>query len=206
MQSAKEMEDSAQHRVPDPIRLLVVANDPTLRGDDDELRGAASVVDLVVSLGGVDLFQVAQALPHGKPALCVLGPEDERQVPPQFRLLHRSGFNFRGWDLAGLSGGQRIARGPGLYLSDDDSEALLGNFPQCSIFFTHAYPQGLVDSGTEPRFGMQALDDYLRSRPPIYHFYAHPHATTVEAYGHDGQTLSIGVNGLFQPPTALEFV
>lgn len=197
------MEASALHPVPKPIHLLVVANDPNLHGDVDELRGAATVVDLVVSLGGVDLFQVAQALPAGKPALCVLGPDDERQVPPQFRLLHRSGFSFRGWDLAGLSGAHRLGKGPGLYLTDDDSQALLGNFTQCSIFFTHAHPRGLSSSGTDPRFGMPALDTYLQTRPPIYHFYAHPRETTVEEYG---GCLSIGVNGIFRPPTPLEFV
>ena len=162
-----------------------------------------NVVDLVVSLGGVDLFQVAQALPHGKPALCVLGPDDNRQV------RRSSGCSTAAGSLPGMGPG-RISQA-----ASDSAKARASTSPtttaarcseicrSASIFFTHAYPQELRESGTDPRFGMPALDTYLQAKPPIYHFYAHPQFTMIEEYG---QCLSIGVNGIFQPPTALEFV
>lgn len=189
---------------PQPIRLLLLANYPYLRADDPELQASCSRADVVVSLGGVDLHELAKALPPKKPALCVFGPKDDYiNRPPEFHVLHRNGFNFRGWDLAGLSGAPRFAPGPGFYLTDDESRALLQDFPQANIFFSHAFPQHLTQSETNPQFGMAALDEYLQAKPPIYHFYAHPELTAMEEYG---PTLSVGVHGIFEPPVPLEFV
>jgi hypothetical protein len=189
---------------PNPIRLLLVANLPYLQADDQNLITGCQGSDLVVSLGGVDLEILSQALPPGKPALAVIGPKDPL-IPDSIQNikgLHASGFNFRNWLIAGISGGPRLSSAKGFYLPENEAESLLKNLPACNIFFSHAFPQGLRESQTVPEHSMEALDRYLIEKPPIYYFYANPKQTVVEEYG---DVLAIGVNGIFETP-ALEFV
>jgi len=188
---------------PAPLSLFLVANTSFLSADDPVLLDGCSRADLVVSLGGVDLTVVAQALPPRKPALCVLSPEDSQQMPRPFRVLHGSGFSFRDWQLAGLSGAAKLGpAGGGLYLADDEAEALLFSLPAADIFFSHAYPTDLAQSGINSIYGMKPLDSYLRQNPPIYHFYAHPTDNTLE----EGENhLSVGVNGTYLTPP-LEYI
>jgi len=186
-----------------PLRLFLVANDPYIGSDDPVLIDGCSRADLVVCLGGVDLRTVAAAVPERKPVLCVYGPKDQRTLPSKtFKVLHGSGFSFKDWKIAGLSGGLRIAPGAGFYLSEEEAGTLLGNLPAADLFFSHAYPKGLQASNVMDVYGMDALNRYLDQRPPIYHFYAHPEETVLEE--RQGY-LSIGVNGTFLTPP-LEFV
>jgi hypothetical protein len=164
-----------------------------------EIIDRCSAADIIIALGGVNLDLLAASIPPGKPALAVLGPKDSREVPQPFRPLHANGFSFRGWKIAGFSGaprGNRVV--PGNYIGDDEAEVLLSGLPACDILLTHAPPAtSLRESEIRPDQGFTALDVYLRDKPPIYHFYAHPEG---EQYEDLGTTMSIGVSGSLVPP------
>jgi hypothetical protein len=181
-----------------PLNLVVFSNND-LAFVDPEIQAACLGADMVVSLGGVNLHALAEILPQGKPALAVLGPRDSREVPLPFQALHASGFTFRGWRIAGFSGSPRWRReSQGIYISEPEAEALLGQLPPCDLLLTHAPPTQLTEAGLRPELGFPALDRYLLEKPPIYHFYAHP---TDEAAEEFGQSLSVGVCGYLKPPT-----
>jgi hypothetical protein len=156
---------------------------------------------LVISLGAVNLGQLSQLMLPQTPGLALLGPDDPVQVPDQFRTLHGSGVSFQDWKIAGLSGAPKLgpAPGAGLVLGQEESLELLDQLGPCDIFLTHSYPQDLEDSGVNPAASMVAIDEYLRAKTPFWHFYANPTENVVEEYG-DGETLSIGVHGLLEPP------
>lgn len=180
---------------PDPLRIFFIANDKYLvLGDDlyqDLLR-----VDLVVSLGGVNLEALSESMAPGKPGLAVLGPGDYQSVPSNFAALHGTGFLFRDeWRIGGLSGAPKTGMGAnGLYLDESESEALLKPLAATDIFLSHSPPATLEKSNINPQQGFESLGKYLNARPPIYHFYAHPFETTLEDRGN---YVSIGVCGKF---------
>lgn len=197
-----------QRFVPAQPRPLVMALfshlDPL--PDRDEYTQACAQADLVVSLGGVDLAQLAQLLPQGKPALCVLGPRDPRDVPAPFRVLHGNGFSFRGWRIAGLSGALLPSQGAqGNYVSELDASTLLEALPPCDILLTHAPPSGIdafERSGIHHSMGLVSIVEYLEIKRPLYHFFAHPYIEDAEEYSDD--TLSVGVyEHLLTPPLEL---
>lgn len=183
---------------PNPLNLALFSfyDVPVLQPDIADRCAAA---DLVVALGGVNLESLAQAIPPEKPALAVLGPRDPREVPRPFRPLHANGFSFRGWKIAGFSGAPRGPRVvPGNFITEEEAEALLGSLPACDIFLSHAPPSTLLrESGIRPEQGFIAIDNYLRQKPPIYHFYAHPESEQGEDLG---PSFSVGVCGsMFSP-------
>lgn len=179
----------------DPLRVFFIANDKYLIADD-QLRDDLFGVDLVVSLGGVDLETLSGAMPPGKPGLALFGPTDSQVLPANFAALHGTGFVFRNdWRIAGLSGAPKVGPGAdGLYLSESESEALLRPLAATDIFLSYAPPSNLEESNINSYQSFDSLANYLDARPPIYHFYAHPFETTVEDRG---QYLSIGVSGRF---------
>jgi Icc-related predicted phosphoesterase len=185
---------------PPPLNIAFFAY---LRAQEITTRAqdACLDADIVISLGEVDLDALAEVVPAGKPALAVLGPNDSRQVPPTFKVLHGSGFQFKEWRVAGFSGAPRRGRSEGLYYSENESRSLLEALPACDLFLTHAPPAGLAKSGGTGERGFESVSAYVASKPPIYHFYAHPELNTTED---NEETLFAGVNGLLFPPP-LEF-
>lgn len=191
---------------PSPLRVAVFSywDAPSV---STEIAEACSRADLVITLGGVNLDVLSGALDPRQPALAVLGPKDEPQVPRPFRPLHANGFVFRGWRVAGLSGAPRLRSAvPGNYMTEQEAEKLLGGLAPCDLLVTHAPPANyLQQSAVSVEMGFDALATYLREKPPIYHFYAHTAETVVEAFEY---TAEIGVCGFFGPPEMpdLEFV
>lgn len=186
---------------PPPLTLALFAFVPSFSGRDDYAQACARA-DLVVSLGGCDLEELAAILPPGKPALCVLGPRDPREAPPPFRVLHGNGFNFRGWRVAGLSGAPLVGRqATGNFISELDAAALLEPLPACDIFLTHAAPGGideLAPAGGYARHGLVSIFEYVRNKAPIYHFWASPESEAAHEFD---ETITIGVCGeLLTPP------
>lgn len=177
---------------PDPLRAIFFANDKYLKIDED-LQTIINRVDLVVSLGGIDLEILAPAIPQGKPALAVLGPTDEL-APAPFHTLDGNGFSLkRDWRIAGISGAPKLASGvQGLYRSEEELQNHLQDLPAADIFLSHAPATGLEFSNTNPYRSFEILEKYLDARPPIYHFYAHPSESTAEE---KEKYISIGVCG-----------
>jgi len=188
------------NNTPKPIRLLLVANDLTLSPADPELQQAAARADLVISLGGVNLDALKQVMMPQTQGIALLGPRDPVQVPEPFKVVHGSGFTFRQWKIAGISGGQRAGEQSGMYLSDSESISILDALDPCDIFLSHSYPAAL--DGVNKSLAMPSLDEYIRSKVPSIHFYAHPSEIVV---GGDDDTLSVGVCGYFQPD-AIEYI
>ena len=179
--------------------LALFANVSSLDGLGDVER-ACREADIVVSLGGVDLGQLASVVPASKPALCVLGPRDEHGVPPPFRQLHANGFTFRGWRIAGLSGAPLRALRAGHYVTESEASALLGDLPACDILLTRTPPAGIAEielSGIPSGQDLVSITEYLDAKAPTYHFYAHPYDVYACEYH---ATLSVGVHGSFQTP------
>lgn len=187
-----------------PINVSFMANLPYLKVDEPELQGAFEHADVIISLGGVDLGVLSQALPEGKPALAVIGPKDYFNANefPNIKGLHATGVSFRKWLIAGLSGAPQLSAAKGFYLPEDEADSLLHSLPQANIFLSYAFPEGLRQSQTNPEHAMVAIDKYLYSKPPIYFFYAHPEVTIVEEFG---DVLATGINGFFHAPP-LEFI
>lgn len=183
---------------PAPLRISFFAyyNPPII---PEEVVEDCRRSDLVVSLGGSDLEALAAALSPETPALAVLGPKDQREVPAPFRPLHANGFTFRDWRIAGFSTAPQLRRAtPGNYTSEGEADALLGGLAPCDILLTHAPPATrLKESKVRPELGFRALDIYLQEKIPIYHFYAHPEETVAEDIG---ETLVVGVCGYFKSP------
>lgn len=166
----------------------------------DELMLAIRAADLVIALGDVDLDRIAEALPEGTPALCVLGDRDPRRPPPlPFNPLHGSGVSFRGWRIVGLSGGVTgRADGDGFTLAEDEALSALQMSPPSDILLTHAAPAGFeAEIGVEP--GLRAITAYIEEYQPLYHLHANGLGESSTLIG--GHTLSIGVDGaLIVPP------
>jgi Icc-related predicted phosphoesterase len=183
----------------------------------DEIIEICDSADIVVSLGGVNLDVLAEAIPDKKPAIAIIGPRDERHVPQPFRPLHASGFSFRGWRIAGFSGAPAGPRNvPGNYVSEAEAEKLLSSLPPCDILLSHAPPATILqESETRPEQGFTALDEYLVAKQPRYHFYAHPQETVLEEIMEDPDPNSdeepltaifvVGVAGIFEPPALYYF-
>lgn len=186
----------------------------------DEIIDICDAADIVVSLGGVNLDVLAEAIPENKPAIAIIGPRDERHVPQPFRPLHASGFSFRGWRIAGFSGAPAGPRNvPGNYVSEAEAERLLSSLPPCDILLSHAPPATLLqNSETRPEQGFAAIDEYLVSKQPRYHFYAHPQETVLEEileedFDPESDTTQppltaifiVGVAGVFEPPALYYF-
>lgn len=191
---------------PAPLRITAFSywDAPSV---SSEIAETCSRSDLVVALGGVNLDVLAGILDPRQPALAVLGPKDEPQVPRPFRPLHATGFVFRGWRIAGLSGAPKLRAGvPGNYLTEDEAERLLSGLAPCDLLITHSPPGNyLQQSGIAPEVGFDALSSYLREKPPIYHFYAHTDQNVVETFEY---TAEIGICGYLGPPDIpdLEFI
>lgn len=185
----------------------------------EEIADICDAADLVVSLGGVNLDLLAEQLPSNKPAVAVIGPRDERNVPQPFRPLHATGFSFRGWRIAGFSGAPAGPRAvPGNYVPEAEAERLLSSLPPCDILFSHAPPATILrNSDIRSEQGFSALDEYVLSKRPRFHFYAHPQDTVLEEIYEedwdmssgepepDTATFIIGVAGYFEPPTLFYF-
>lgn len=181
---------------PDPVSFCFLANIPDLRPVAGQISAAVADCDLLVSLGGLDLNQLAALIPEGQPAVAVLGSDDPDVVPEQFTVLHGSGVSFQDWKLAGISGGPGNGSS-GLYLDPDSSLAMLQALAPCDFFFSHSPPAALEEPLVGP---LPAIDEYIASKYPWAVFYAHPHRTVVEPYGQDWDTLALGVHGLYALP------
>lgn len=183
--------------IPETINLLFVANIPDLRPWQQQIADQARRCDLLVSLGGVDLQQLAPLIPADKPSIAVLAPDDPSTVPEPFNAIHGSGFSVRGWKLAGISGGWGEESAQGLYLDDQISRTMLQGLAPCDLFLSYAPPVLIND----PLPGaLPAIDEYLASKYPLAAFYAHPQKTIVEPYRQQWDTLLIGVKGLYFLP------
>lgn len=188
---------------PDPLKVFFIANDPYLT-ESEELLKVISGVDMVISLGGVNLEILAKCVPVGKPAFCVRGPRDNTRVPPPFIDLNGNGYTVREhWHIAGLAGSPKMPNSAeGLYVSEEEAQSLLKPLPAADIFLSHAPSAGLKQSNINPYQSFEILDKYFEARLPIYHFYAHPTETTAEevriaqpsVQGRD-EYLAIGVCG-----------
>lgn len=154
--------------------------------------------DLIVSLGGHDLELLAKELPDNKPAVAILGPEDNDDVPQIFRMLHAEGIKLSDWRVAGFSGAVRMSSGKdGFYVSDKEAKTLLDSFPACDLLLSHHPPFGLESSRDAPHLSFKALTKYIQEKPPIYAFYAHPTKNVTEIVG---DVLVVGVHGMLYPP------
>lgn len=172
-------------------------------GKDVEFNGEISAAtvsaDLILALGDVDLDRIAALIGPSKPALCVLGDYDPRQVPPPpFTPLHGNGIVFKGWRIVGLSGGiADISEGPGFSLADAEAEAILSKTSPADILISHVPPSGLaVEIGPEP--ALDALANYIARVSPLYHFHA---ATIAASSAIFGRTLVVGVDGALIMPS-----
>lgn len=187
---------------PDPLKLAVFASGKNF-SDNASIRDQCLSADLFVALGGVDLDEISPLVPPNRPAVCVLGPRDDRpKKGSPFASLHATGFNIRGWRVAGLSGALlRNTSSRGRFISESEAESLLEGFPASDLFFSHAAPAGVAeveDAGFSN--GLLAITDYLNAKKPIFHFWAAPPGMDdlVVAYN---ETLTIGVSGfLLTPP------
>lgn len=182
---------------PPPIRILLISNTPRLDPADRNLQIELSRVDLVVSLGNVDLVTLDRLMLPSTQGVCVFAPTDPLQAPSRFTRLHGNGITFRNWKIAGLSGS--LINGPatgGLYMSEEESYNMLRKLPPCDIFITRSPPRNLQESPVPPGLAMPAIDEYLSTRYPIYHFYAHPAINeAVESYGGEFETITVGISG-----------
>lgn len=160
-------------------------------GSEEDVRESVRDVDLVVSLGGVDLERLSQLLPPNQAALCVLGRDDAEVQPPRpFKALHGGGVTFRDWRIAGLSGALRSTPGPGFYIDEREAEGLLEAMPSCDLLISYL-PSSLTDS----RHGLEALSAYIVNKEPIYCFHAHQGRETEDRIIGEG-TWDVGVSGM----------
>ena len=165
----------------------------------NEISQAVAAADLILALGDIDLSRIASLIGPSKPALCVLGDYDPRQLPPPpLTPLHGNGVAFKGWRLVGLSGGiANVSEGPGFTLSDAEAEAILSKTSPTDILISHVPPSGLVaEIGPEP--GLDALANYIDRVRPLYHFHT---ATIGESTTICDRTLVVGVDGVLIMPS-----
>jgi hypothetical protein len=179
---------------PHSLRVVIVADAPALE-INDTLVSACERADIIFSLGHVDLLTLSKAIPRGKPALCVLGPNDSHTPPPPpFRMLHGSGVTFNEWRIAGFSGSPRVSSSPGFYVSEEEAAHMLSDLPPCDIFLAFAPPLGIPEGGSER--GFQALRDYVDTFTPTYYFCASQRETWLEEHEY---TLFTGLSGVVEP-------
>jgi hypothetical protein len=174
-----------------------------LLGREEEAQEACQHCDLVISLGNVDLVRLARLMPSDRAALCVLGEDDaEAQPPAPFRPLHGGGVTFRDWRIGGLSGALRQGPGLGFYIDEGEALGFLTGLPSCDLLISYLPP-----ASVDARRGLQALDDFLLAKEPIYHFHAqHEQGDSDCLRGDpDRPTWVVGVNG-FLHPQPLQFV
>jgi len=192
---------------PPPLKLLLVANYPDLDPSNHQLHQAMRRCSLVVSLGGVNLNLLSEAIVAAGinrqvGGIVVLGPGDGEDIPGNLIRLHGQGRNIGDWRIAGLSGAKlpaRQQRQRGFYVPEGEARNHLEALGESDIFLSHAHPVGLRASGLASQLGLEPLDEYLIRRRPIYYFYAHPEQTVAESFNQEN-TLAIGVNRYYETP------
>jgi len=187
------MSESAYAAAPDLNVVFFAETD--LIGREEEAASACERAELVVSLGNVDLERLASLLPSNKPALCVLGEDDaEAQPPAPFRALHGGGVTFRDWRIGGISGALRQGPGFGFYIDEEEAQGFLSAMPSCDLLLSYLPPASL-----DAKRGLSALDGYIESKEPIYHFHAYRGEGTLDRTIGPNPTWAVGVSGILFP-------
>lgn len=179
-----------------PLRLALVGGRYPDELVEQELREWLLAADLVVGLGDIDLARLAMLIGPSKPALCVLGDLDPlgQSVPAPFRLLHGDGVVYRGWRIAGLSGGPHAPKGC-MHLDEQTAREMITRMPPSDILLAHVPPAGLARR--QGGYGLAAFHQRLASAPPLVYCHVGPEREAADVID---ETLFLGVWGLAVTP------
>lgn len=172
------------------MRLLVIADI-----DDLKWQGGSGNADLLISCGDISdpvILGAAEAYQCTR-ILAVKGNHDSQSpFPTPIVGLHLSVREHLGISFGGFNGSWKYKpRGHFLY-EQDETTALLKDFPHVDVFISHNSPRGIHDKEDEIHTGFDALSEYIRRQKPKVLIHGHQH---VDSETNVDGTRVIGVYG-----------
>jgi Icc-related predicted phosphoesterase len=142
---------------------------------------AKNQVDLIVTLGDLDQYMIQdlEDIPN-IPKLGVYGNHDSGTYfePLGIRNMHLTTYEFGGLVFAGFEGSVRYKSDPYAKMyTQEEADALLGDFPPVDIMLTHCPPNGINDEPELAHQGFRALRKYIEEKQPRYLLHGHTYPT-----------------------------
>jgi Icc-related predicted phosphoesterase len=161
------------------VRVLVVADLPAW--ENSELLEAAATADCIVSLGDLEIDELAPLLrpeivvPH----ICVRGNHDGDEETG-FVDTHLKRGSVNGHVFGGFEGCLRYKNFGFHQYTQEEATALLADFPAVDVMISHSPPLGVHDDVEAPHIGFEALRDYCERHQPAYLLHGHTYPDEAE--------------------------
>lgn len=170
------------------MKILAIADRPPTR-PIPELVGEHHP-DVIVTLGDLGLFELrALETITDIPKLGVYGNHDSGMYMEQLGItnMHLKTVEVNGWVFGGFEGSVKYKQADAPMYTQEESIALLKDFPRVEVMLSHAPPFGINDEPNDPTHaGFKGLLQYLQEKQPLAMLHGHTYPTEdqlVTSYG-----------------------
>ncbi len=162
------------------LRILAIADRAPSRRVRDIL--CETPVDVIVTLGDLELSQIHDLeLVHDIPKLGVYGNHCSGSYMNSLGIInmHLAVVTIRGVIFGGFEGSVRYKQSAYAKMySQEESSALLREFPRVDVMLTHCPPYGINDDMSDiSHTGFIGLRTYLNEHQPAYLLHGHTYPT-----------------------------
>lgn len=181
------------------MKLLVIADSPPQ--DDPSTVAAREAVDLVVTLGDLDLVSLAGLrVITDIPKIGVYGNHCSGQYFESLGIhnMHLVTWEHQGVVFGGFQGSLRYKPNPhAIMYTQEEASDMLKDFPHVDVMLAHSPPFGIHDEpGDMSHEGLRGLRDYIAREQPRYFMHGHTYVAPDMLVTHEGGTDIVFVYGM----------
>lgn len=178
----------------DSLNILAIVDRPPKKPIKQWLT--EKPIDLIITLGDLTYFDLAELKDIGIPKIGVYGNHDTRQYMEKLGglNLHLKTWEYKGWIFGGFEGSVRYKPGDHPMFTQEEATALMAGFPYVDIFIAHAPLRGINDEEEVDHQGFDALKNYVENKRPKYFLHGHTYPTEKTIIDRLGQTKIIYIS------------